>query len=178
MQFYNDLLSKFSDDLLDLNKKESFNRQNFISLIDEFDFQKPKFSLAWISAFLKRNGLSYRKGLFARWKRDPTYVKIFINQVASAVTIYGWNHTYNIDQTPIHINKSSLKTVAETGVENVIIDGIQKYFSFFSLINLKEQESKHALQSNLKSSTVESNHSNNLTSLMIFSYHNSYSRIK
>ena len=117
------ILSNFSNDLLNLAEQNNSNKAIAESIIKDFGLPSPKFSSTWIKAFFKRNRLSWRHGHFARrGKIDPTYVKIFLNQVAHAAVTYGWNKVYNIDETSIRINNGSTKTVAEIGTENVIIN--------------------------------------------------------
>lgn len=73
-------------------------------MIAEFGLQKPTFSYARITAFLKRNRLSFRHVHFAlRGEIDPTYVKISLNQIVHVVTTYGWNGVYNVVKTSLSI---------------------------------------------------------------------------
>lgn len=136
LDMYNRLLSNFSNDLKELNiENESDNSKIAESMIDEFGLQKPTFSYAWIKAFLKRNRLSFRHAHFARrGKIDPAYVKIYLNQVAYAVTRYGWNGVYNVDETSVKINNGSTRTVTEVGSENVIVGAERNEKECFTVI--------------------------------------------
>lgn len=53
---------------------------------------------------------------------DPTYSKIYISQVAHAVNTYGWDLTFNMDETCVRLNNSSKLTLASTGSKVIPID--------------------------------------------------------
>lgn len=82
----------------------------------------PMFSTTWITVFLKRNKLSWPKAHFARrGKIDKTCVKLFLNELAWAVVLYGWNKVYNLDKTSVWLNNGQIKTVALRKTEGVIV---------------------------------------------------------
>lgn len=79
--------------------------------------------------------MSWRKAHFARREKiDKTYVKIFINELARAVVLYGWNRVYNIDETSIRINNGSMRTVAPIRMEEVIVDKARNEKECFTAI--------------------------------------------
>ena len=49
-------------------------------------------------------------------------VNIYLNQIVSAVTKYAWNRVFNMDETCVHINSSSIKKVAPPWTEQVAVD--------------------------------------------------------
>ncbi len=93
------------------------------SIIQDYNLPKPLFSHTWADAFLHRNRLSWRNAHYSRrGSVDPTYSKIYINQVANAVNTYGWDLTFNMDETCIRLNNSSRITLAPTGTKTIPID--------------------------------------------------------
>lgn len=120
----------------DEDLKQQKREEDCLSIIiKSYNLPHPIFSSTWVNAFLKRNRLSWRKAHFARrGKIDKTYVKIFINELARAVVLYGWNRVYNIDETSIRINNGSMRTVAPIRTEEVIVDKARNEKECFTAI--------------------------------------------
>ena len=80
---YSDSFMKLYDDIKsDLAQCES--REEHDEMINTIinDYNLPVFSHAWATAFLYRNHLSWRNAHYSRHGSvDPTYSKIYINQV-------------------------------------------------------------------------------------------------
>lgn len=103
----------------DQNIGKEFSKE----IIRIYNLPEPIFGDVWIRNFLKRNHLSWRSAHFARRGRiDLTYASIYINIIAHAVNKYGWSYVFNMDETAIHIQNSSKKTIAPKGSEEVIVD--------------------------------------------------------
>ena len=83
-----------------------------------------RFSKQWIRSFLKRNRLSLRRGHYARRGTiDQVYAKKFMLKLARAITKYGYNYVFNVDETVIRISNSSKRTIAPIGMDEIVIEG-------------------------------------------------------
>lgn len=93
------------------------------SIINDYNLPKPFFSHTWATAFLYRNHLSWRNAHYSRCGSvDPTYSKIYINQVAKAINAYGWDLTFNMEETCIPLNNSTNITLTPTGSKAIATD--------------------------------------------------------
>ena len=84
---------------------------------------KPRFSSQWVRSFMKRNRLSWRRGHYARRGNiDPEYVKRFMLKLARAITKYGYDYVFNVDETSVRISNSFTRTIAPVGLEQILIN--------------------------------------------------------
>lgn len=103
----------------DLSQCETKEEHNDLvnNIIKDYNF------LNWADAFLGRNRLILRNAHYSRKGFvEPTYSKIYINQIASAVNAYGWDLTFNMDETCIRLNSSSRIALAPTWTKTIPID--------------------------------------------------------
>lgn len=108
--------NQIKGDIDECNSEEE--RNEVVEVIrNDYNLPKPIFSHTWMKAFLFRNHLSWRMAVYARrGSIDPTYAKIYIAQVAHAVNTYGWDLTFNMDETCVRLNNSNKYTLAPTGL--------------------------------------------------------------
>lgn len=106
---------------IETNEDGSKNFTN--DIIRKYSIPKPIFGETWQATFLKKHSLSWRAAHFSRRGMiDPTYVSIYINQVAHAINDYGWEFVYNMDETSVRTNNCSKRTLAPKGSQKVIVD--------------------------------------------------------
>ena len=98
-------------------------------------------SAKWMRKFRKRHHFSQRKGhLKRRPKATEEEIQTFKEKVQHVLQIAEGDHVINADESPWHFDEKSLTTWAQTGSENVIIEGNQKpCFTFIGAINANNQ---------------------------------------
>lgn len=110
------LIEKFPDD-------PKIKYENANEVLRRFNVPKPVFSSTWITDFMKRNRLSWRKAHYSRRASiDNDYASLYINLVAEAVCSYTWDFVFNMDETSVRINNGSIRTIAPIGLDEIVIN--------------------------------------------------------
>lgn len=114
-----------------------------IRIIDEYKLPDPIFSDTWVRAFMKRNHFSFRVAHYSRRGAiKKEFIDNFIDSLADAIVKYTRKYVYNMDETSVHINNGSLKTIAPIGLEKVIFEGSRsekECFTAIATINFNEK---------------------------------------
>ncbi len=105
--------------------------------IQKHKIPRPVFTKSWVSSFLKRNRLSWRKGHFARrGVIDQEYAKLYIIKLAQSIIKFGFTYVYNLDETSICVVNNSTRTVAPIGMDQIIINSTANIKECFTAIGL------------------------------------------
>lgn len=95
----------------------------------------PEFSPYWIKTFSRRNRFSWRIAHYARRGAiDQRYVNDFIQILAKAISIYGENLVFNMDETSVRVNNGSTRSLAPIGMEEVVVDAKRNSKECFTVI--------------------------------------------
>ena len=109
--------------------------QNFRNFLKEYSLKNPSFSEFWIKSFSKRNRFSWRIAHYARrGSIDIEYAKKYVKLVASAISLYGEDLVFNMDETSVRINNGSTRSLAPIGWEEIIVDAKRNSKECFTVI--------------------------------------------
>ena len=136
-------IQKTIDDLNDIKKTMKQNNEDdqqdkiesALEVMRKYDIKKPSFSYCWLTSFMKRNRLSWRKAHYARrCAIDKAYASLYKDLVAEAVCKYGWDYVFNMDETSVRINNGSTKTIAPIALDEIVIEGKRNEKECFTAI--------------------------------------------
>jgi len=91
-------------------------------VMNKFNIKNFKASMSWVSKFMKRYHLVFRKVHYQRRGAiDKKWADKFLIQVADAIAKYGVENVINMDETQVRIDNSSGTVIAHKGQEKVTI---------------------------------------------------------
>jgi len=92
------------------------------AIMNKFNLRNFKASMSWVSKFMKRHGLVFRKAHYTRRgaiKRE--WADQFLLNVADAIAKYGFENVVNMDETHVCIDNSSGTVISHKGQDKVTI---------------------------------------------------------